>query len=85
MRHSFISISLIGGASGEHLKAWQAVVKRFRFIAGSDYYLQWLLQVEADGEFEKMPGLKRLPRCSSRNLTALHRTGRFGAGGDGRG
>ncbi|HVT81112.1 MAG TPA: hypothetical protein VHM90_10690 [Phycisphaerae bacterium] len=44
---------LIVGASGEALEKWRGLLGEFRAIARSDTYLQWLLEVENDGQFEK--------------------------------
>jgi hypothetical protein len=52
--------SLLGDISGDNLKAWQKVVGRFRYLATSDDYLQWLLQIESNGDFEKPASLDEI-------------------------
>ena len=60
MQHSCIFIAAYRRRERRTSESLQAVVKRFRFIAGSDDYLQWLLQVEAEGEFEKCARLEEI-------------------------
>ena len=52
--------SLLGDISGDNLKGWQAVVERFRRLAKSDDYLQWLMHAESDGDFEKVATLDEI-------------------------
>jgi hypothetical protein len=45
--------SLLTDVSGENLPVWQSIIHRFEKLADSDDYLQWLLEVESAGDFEK--------------------------------
>lgn len=44
---------LIVGAGGEALEKWRALLSEFRALSRSDSYLQWLLEIESAGNFEK--------------------------------
>jgi len=58
--------SLLTDAADENPAAWQALIDRFRALAASDDYLQWLFEVESAGDFEKRASLEEIAEAQQR-------------------
>jgi hypothetical protein len=52
--------SLLSDIRGQNLRTWQIALDRFGRLAKSDDYLQWLLEVESAGDFEKAARLEEI-------------------------
>ncbi|HET6246827.1 MAG TPA: hypothetical protein VFE47_03935 [Tepidisphaeraceae bacterium] len=64
---------LLTNAAEDDQAAWQAMIGQFKTLAGSDDYLQWLIETESAGDFEKRATLNEI------SLAQQHLPGRLSA------